>query len=245
MSLWDKVKIHIEDIAWSGSFRFAFYCILDIIRRRRIPLPNVILKNYCTNFGSEEYLEKYMVPRHNGFFIDIGANIGLWALPLAKQGVEVHAFEPSPRPYKVLRKAAKKYPNLHVYPYALGEANYLAQLNLHYSSGHNSLARTAKDFTGHQIKTRVRSLDGFNMENVGLIKIDTQGYEIPILLGAKQTIIRCKPRLIIEIHSPYEEQIEKATQILKELGYHWKIGHKVSLSGIRGPQPHVIADPND
>jgi len=166
-------------------------------------------------------------------------------LPLARQGFKVHAFEPSPQPYKVLRKAAKEYLNLHVYLCALGEANYVAQLKLHYTSGHDSLARGAKDFTGRQIKTRVRSLDSFNLENVGLIKIDTQGYEIPVLLGAKQTIMRCKPRLIIEIHSPYEKQKEKATQILKELGYHRKIGHKVSLSEIRGPQPHVIEDPND
>jgi len=41
----------------------------------------------------------------------------------------------------------------------------------------------------------IRSLDSINRTNVGVIKIDTEGYETPILAGAKNLIAKEKPRL--------------------------------------------------
>lgn len=236
-SLYDKARSHIESVARIKSFSFTYYQLINIIGRRRIKLPAVMFNKDITDVASERYLEKYMVPKHNGCFVDIGANIGFWTFLLARKNVTVHAFEPSPQPYSILKKSSRKYLHVHVYRYALGEADYNAKLNLHYVSGHNSLVRRWNDFTGRQIIAKVRTLDSFNLENVGLIKIDTEGYEIPVLLGAKQTIQKNKPRLIIEVHTPREEQMRKIAAILKELNYHWIIGYKIMR------QPHVIGDP--
>ena len=134
----------------------------------------------------------------------------------------MHAFEPSPNPRRILRMKAEKFPNVYVYPYALGEKHYTAELNLHSSSMVDSLVKKSDDFW-RQIKVTVKTLDSFNFENIGLIKIDTEGYEVPILLGAKETIQRNKPRLIIEVHKvnkSYQEELKTTTEILKELNYH-------------------------
>jgi len=242
MILIDKARIHIENFAWSKSIRFIFYSVLHIVNRR-IKLPTVVFKNdMTTGSGSEKYLEKYMIlKRPESCFVDVGANTGLWTFFMAKKGYKVHAFEPSPRPYLYLKKHARPY-KIHVYPCALGDKNSVAELNLHFGSGHDSLVKKGSDFSGRKIKVSVRALDSFHLDNVGLIKIDTEGYEVPVLLGAKETILRNKPRLIIEVHTPYKEQIKQIAKILKELDYKWIVGYKRSLR-VKEPQPHIIGDP--
>lgn len=209
---------------------------------RRVWLPLVILDKISDGSfggfgGSEKYLEKYMIPKHNGCFIDAGASRGMWTFFVAKQGCTVHAFEPSPQPYQRLKRRAVSYPNVYPYPYALGDSNCEAKFNLHKFSGNDSLASKDEDFSGFQITVKVKTIDSHNFRDVGLIKIDTEGYELPILLGARRTIINNKPRLIIEVHAPYKQQIEKITALLNELGYCWVIKHKQWSS-----QPQIIAD---
>jgi hypothetical protein len=101
MNLFDKIKIHIEDVAWSKSLRFAFYTLIQITNRRLgLPL-SVVDKSFG---GSEKYLEKYMIPKNNGCFIDVGANWGMWTFFVAKKGVEVHAFNQAQYHLNVLKK---------------------------------------------------------------------------------------------------------------------------------------------
>jgi len=236
MSLFRKAKIYIDDVVCFKNLQFIIYSLLHIINRR-IPLFKILFGNNLSRIGSERHLEKYFLSKDNHCFIDVGANVGLWTIFMAKKGFEVHAFEPSPKPILLLRKKAKKYSNIHVYKYALGEKNYVTEFNLHTASGHDSLLKSEEDFIG-QIKINVRTIDSFSLQDIGLIKIDTEGYEVPVLLGAKQSILRNKPRLIIEIHSPYKEQMEKVTKILKQLNYRWVMRFKQLK-----PQPNIIADP--
>jgi len=137
---------------------------------------------------------------------------------MLKNNVPVHAFEPSPVPFELLKSYEKDYPDLlKTYPVALGDTEKVGQLLLHSNAGHNSLSEPYRDFTGDTLKVNIRTLDSFNLQNVGLIKIDTQGYELQVLLGAKETILKNKPRLIIEIHR--EEQIKEIAEIMEDLNY--------------------------
>jgi FkbM family methyltransferase len=51
----------------------------------------------------------------------------------------------------------------------------------------------------------VKNLDDYNLDNVALIKIDVQGYEPYVLDGAKQTILKNKPVIFIEIEPEHLE----------------------------------------
>ena len=42
------------------------------------------------------------------------------------------------------------------------------------------------------------ALDSYNFDSVDIIKIDAEGYEIPVLEGARNTIIKNKPWIQIE-----------------------------------------------
>ena len=50
------------------------------------------------------------------------------------------------------------------------------------------------------------TIDSLKLENVGLIKIDTQGCELHVLRGAAKTIERCHPVIIFE----HELQLARA-----------------------------------
>lgn len=229
MKLLDKMRFHCDEIIWSHSTRFALHRLLEIANRRFGG--NVVL------VGSEDSFKPFMIPLNKGCFVDAGANIGIWTNFVAAKGFDVHAFEPSPRPYKYL--AENTLPNVQTYNVALGDKEGVAELNLHETLGNDGLVRKGKDFSGKTVKVEVITLDSLTLENVGLMKIDTEGYEVPILFGSKETILKWKPRLIIEIHSPFKEQTITITNILQNWGYDVIRKHKpVSYQPVLICEPH-------
>ena len=65
-------------------------------------------------------------------------------------------------------------------------------------------------------------LDSFNFENVDMIKIDCEGYEFFILQGAKETLLKWKPLVIVEqkptLALKYHLEETQAVTYLKSLG---------------------------
>jgi hypothetical protein len=60
------------------------------------------------------------------------------------------------------------------------------------------------------------SLDDLELEKLDFIKIDAEGMEDKILLGGKQTLTKCKPVFIIEIHS---QDVPRVKQLVEDLNY--------------------------
>lgn len=226
MKLQDKIRIHFHRLILCRSWRVALNDAVRLITRRLVHTED-----------PEEYLKPFM-DSDGKAFIDVGASIGMWTFFVANKNVETHAFEPNQMSFGILEKIARHYPNVKVYPYALGEKEYVANLNVHSYPGHDSILQHSKDFW-REVPVKVRTLDSFHLEDIGLIKIDTEGYEVPVLKGAQQTIKRNKPRLVIEVHEPMEKEQKRICALLKIYGYTWFLGHKPS------GQPHVIADPRD
>jgi hypothetical protein len=75
--------------------------------------------------------------------------------------------------------------------------------------------------TGHvaasgSVTVKITTLDKVG-GNPDVIKIDVEGYESQVLLGSLETITRCQPLLLIELHTP--EQDREVGRILKDLRY--------------------------
>ena len=49
------------------------------------------------------------------------------------------------------------------------------------------------------------------MKNVGLIMMDTEGYELNVLRGADQTIKKFKPVLVMEFHKTFSNRFNNLT----------------------------------
>ena len=248
-SILDKAKYHLTHIAVNKSPTFAFYRILELINGR-ISLPGAVFTYSITQVFAEKYLEEHIYPDDSGVFIDVGANIGYWTRLAVKRGFrKIHAFEPSPRPLQILRKRNSGRPQVTVHSVALGDAPGIAPMKLYKSfSPHATMGCLGDEPQRGEIgllgsiNVPVRTLDSYNFQDIDLIKIDTEGYEVPILLGAQETIRRCTPRLIVEAHSPYPREIRRIVDVLIKLDYKYKVGHK-TLLGCTDPQPHVFGYP--
>lgn len=134
-----------------------------------------------------------------GLFVDVGANVGAYSVLAAKGGMDVVAFEPQPWCRKMLEKNTRGLP-VSVYPFALGSAAGEAHIQEWYTG----------DFTGE-----VRTLDSFDLAPA-LVKVDVEGMELQVLLGAASTLERKHPDLTVEIHGPDQAEIRK---LLADLGY--------------------------
>lgn len=122
--------------------------------------------------------------------VDVGGNLGLWSFHLAKQFDHVHAFEPMPA-YAELFAANVSPTNVTLHKCALGAAAGGVRLDCPPDQTGNTHIVGAGDIP-------LRTLDSFGLDDVDLIKIDVEGYELPVVKGAEETLLRCQPWLVVE-----------------------------------------------
>ncbi len=141
-------------------------------------------------------------------YVDVGANIGLSALGLAKAGVQVIAFEPVQENIKLLERSIVENAVLHtiyLHPVALGKAygeeTIYVPVNADNSSMNKDIAVVnMKDKKYQEERVLVEPFDALFMQqcmfsaftpDVRMIKIDVQGYEQDVLEGMEQFLRTC------------------------------------------------------
>lgn len=136
--------------------------------------------------------------------IDVGANVGQFAVACAKSlaDVTVHSFEPLPECVVKLKQNVARFRSVHVYPIALGgqrgEAMFHVNSHSHSSSILELGERHRKAFPHAReietIKVPLSTLDRemalVSLERPVLLKLDVQGYEPQVLEGASETLKR-------------------------------------------------------
>lgn len=129
--------------------------------------------------------------------IDVGANVGLWSRFLVKDFQTVEAFEPVPE-YAKCFEANVEGANL--YKVALGEKRGRINMARHNSDacGDTSPAMGSEDEVIVARNVPIKPLDSYEFDEVDLIKIDCEGFELFVLKGAIETIERCKPVIVVE-----------------------------------------------
>lgn len=136
--------------------------------------------------------------------LDVGANVGQFAVAAAKifPDVQVYAFEPAPECVVKLRKKVFALGNIDVYPFALGdcegEATFhvnsynLSSSILPLAQAHREAFPKAREV--NTITVKVSTLDqvftNFEFQPPVLLKLDVQGYEAQVLRGAVETLKR-------------------------------------------------------
>lgn len=148
-----------------------------------------------------------------GLILDIGANIGNVSQALVHAGFEVRAFEPQPAIFNCLTKNINPE-----WCYNIGLGDYESDMFMpaaDYSRKGNFGGMSIGGSSG--ITVKVKTLDSFNFENVGVMKIDVEGFEEKVLRGAIETIKRCKPIIYLEADRP--EKITSLKLFLHSLGY--------------------------
>jgi FkbM family methyltransferase len=175
-----------------------------------------------------------------GTVLDVGAHEGAFALPFAAlPASRVLAFEPLPAAFDRLRAAFGDPLPAHVElrREALGDRDGEALLTLPVLDGvpQEQWASTAKSYGAlgearvaeQRITVPLRRLDGFGLRDLTAVKLDAEGAEYEVLRGARETLLRCRPVLSVEIEERHRPGSTWAVPaFLDALGYdtfweHW------------------------
>jgi FkbM family methyltransferase len=152
--------------------------------------------------------------RPDAVCLDIGANVGLYSIAVARHfpGARMIACEPVPRTYECLKlNAAENAPNVSVLPIAVSTKDGTAQMNFseRFAAGSHMTSIgslvNVENMGDTEVTVSVRSVDSLVAElelpRVDLIKIDVEGYELDVLEGASNTLARFQPMAQIEFNS--------------------------------------------
>jgi len=152
-----------------------------------------------------------------GVFVDIGANVGAYSLRAIKSGMRAISFEPNPENVRLLKRNAELNDlSVDVRECALGAAESTVNL-----SQNGATSRVNDEIKG--VMVPVKTLDSFQIPEVDLIKVDVEGYELEVLRGARQTLARTRPPLMIEMHHWIGAEAEaEIFNILHEAGYRFE-----------------------
>jgi len=126
--------------------------------------------------------------------IDVGGHCGFWSFYLGGNFKKVYAFEP----VEVFRECFKKnipHENVELLPVALGNENSFVSMNVELE---NTGATYVSNKTDGLNKVELKKLDDYEFIDIDFIKIDVEGYENQVVLGAKETLLRNKPIIIVE-----------------------------------------------
>jgi FkbM family methyltransferase len=167
-------------------------------------------------FSHQECMNILALAREgDGVCLDIGANMGCISQMLEYHGMTVVAFEPQPELIKVLEKNFKGS----IKNFALGSEEKTEVMPKYDYSSNGSFGEASlgtKSALG-SITVDVKKLDNFFFGKIGFMKIDVEGYELEVLKGARETILKYKPLMYIE-----DDRAEKSPALhayLSELGY--------------------------
>lgn len=182
---------------------------------------------------------------------DVGANVGYFTLVAARlvgREGRVIAFEPVPWCTDAVAAniALNDLPQAEVRAEAVGERSGRARLLVAGEASQSMLASLDRDAdTREAIEVDVVAIDELvaagTIPPPDVLKIDTEGAEILVLEGMRETIARHRPRIICEIH---ETNVAFA-ELMDEIGYRAaNLGGPWTVTEA-GPHIHVLAEPRD
>ena len=173
------------------------------------------------SLAGEQYFEPGIIaPKEHEVFVDGGSFDGTsfrrFAAWCGGKYDGIYAFEPDLRNAQRIRESLEKdpMPNVEVIPKGLWDEETVLHFN---SSGTQGSAIVEESETVQEVASiETDSIDHVVGDAaVSFIKLDVEGAEKKALLGAKETIRRCHPRMAISIYHKPEDIFELPELILE------------------------------
>lgn len=205
-----------------------------------IILPEIV-STHIWRYGYYEndvshYILQYLQPGMT--FIDIGAHFGLFSLlasHLVKEEGKVFSIEPTPSTFQFLTHNLNTYndhQNYQTFNLAIyDETKKISFLDFGIEqSAFNSLYASRSNAESNQLSSPIQvqavTLDDFvkseNITKIDLIKVDAESAEMNVVRGAKYTLQKLKPAIILEFGDFGFTNVAKSREIIDviiSLGY--------------------------
>jgi FkbM family methyltransferase len=165
--------------------------------------------------------------REGDVALDVGANLGLVTLTMAScvgEHGSVHAFEPNPLLQRMIEQSVKRSSFSNVTLHKIGLGNKEGELELrvptdnagqgsfiyHDNNSDLPLHRCVIDRLSNVVKRE-------KISKIRLIKIDVEGFENEVLLGAEEVLARMRPEIIVFESNEQRQPIFKERLAVKTL----------------------------
>ena len=151
-----------------------------------------------------------------GTYLDIGANLGNHTVYFSNftQAENIISFEPNPVIVKYLEKnCSTNCNNTKIFNFGLSNKEDILYMN---DIDPNNCGSTRIQ-EGGKTKIIVKTVDQLGLDNISLMKIDVEGFEKQVILGAIQTIKKNKPVIFTELATVSE--FNQMSQLMEKLGY--------------------------
>jgi len=199
--------------------------ILRSLYEALLPAKTKFLIRYLRNkYNNKLDLEMYLVQKllkKKRRFIDIGANVGFYSYYYSSIFQNIEAFEPIAHITQHLSQA--KFKNITIYNEALSNLAGKMPYNIPIVNGEQLVSRASLENMDAECETKevqVKRLDDFDFGDIDLIKIDVEGHEEKVILGASVSIKKHKPILIVEIEQRHiQKDINLIFELIINLGY--------------------------
>jgi FkbM family methyltransferase len=189
---------------------------------------DVVLTIFREIFEEHSYTgDGFYRPKTTDVVLDIGANIGIFAVYLQSlaRGINVHCFEPGSSARSRLQQNLSSNnlaSSVFVYPFAVSDKNGVAHLGRHVHSVQRALVY--EDETGHESEevesiTLARAIGLSGASRIDLLKIDIEGGETEVILGSPAELWKRVERVALEYHGSLRPGCrEELTAALRDRG---------------------------
>ncbi|MBI2743050.1 MAG: FkbM family methyltransferase [Chlamydiales bacterium] len=158
-----------------------------------------------------KYISLYALP--GSTVVDVGAHVGTYTAVMARavKDGRVVAIEPQPKLFRELVMNMALNQAINVDFYWAGAGSRVGEIELSPLASRNEGSTPLAGGTGMYVD--LITIDSLNLKNVSFIKIDAVSMENEILDGARETIAKSKPVIVVEIMGEFS--YETATSEIK------------------------------
>lgn len=201
-----------------------------------------IIKLGWYEFGYYAIWERYLTPE--SVVIDVGANIGVHAVWFGLHCKKVFAFEPFDQNFAILQKniAVNNLNNVIAQDVLIGNGEAVTMgLPGKYNSNYGAYMALRDMKTPHQFERKMTALklDDIINERIDFIKIDVQGMEAQVMLGAEELIKAHRPVVFVEWNKRDFPQLKVGYNWIFE----WAKAHKYNNEIVKGGTQCILLTP--
>ena len=144
-------------------------------------------------------------------FVDVGANVGIWSLPMTQHFKKIISYEPSRQNIECIKSNIPEGIELR----EKAVADFAGEAKFHQAGKNCGDGKLCREGVKSSYTVPVVKLDDEGLDNVDMIKIDTQGWELDALKGMTELIKSWRPWIMFEIN----EDVDLCCKFMEDLDY--------------------------